>query len=323
MEKTEDIYVCPSCKGQLSLTEESLSCSCCGRKYGRSRGAWDLRTIFTVPGTGWDAGELDLAYEKYDGGSGFKDRRMYAASEGIPIAADQYLEAEKELKIKNFIREAKPPHLLDLGCGTGWFSFEISECSPGSVICGIDISTYRTGLFQDQIDRAGRREKIFAAAANAENLPFKNGYFEVAVMDEVVEHLQDPAKTLAETMRVLKPGGCLILTTPSRPMARFWKTAAIIPTLLKRLIKNEPLRSKCYGSIYEKLLSSSELMELSSKAGFRIERWEKAIFLPHESYLQFIPPPLLGAMIPAARILGRIPFLKFLGLHHLILLRKK
>ena len=48
---------------------------------------------------------------------------------------------------------------------------------------------------------------------DAHHLPFQDGEFERILCTEVLEHLLDPAKAIAEMRRVLQPGGMLILTT--------------------------------------------------------------------------------------------------------------
>jgi len=49
--------------------------------------------------------------------------------------------------------------------------------------------------------------------ADAHNLPFKDGEFELVLCTEVLEHVLDPKKVISEISRVLKPGGRVILTT--------------------------------------------------------------------------------------------------------------
>ncbi|OGV41772.1 MAG: hypothetical protein A2X48_14260 [Lentisphaerae bacterium GWF2_49_21] len=304
----------------MSQAVDNLSCSGCGKHYARIKNVWNLRTVLSDPATSWDAEVFDQAYEKSDGG--FKDREMYASSFGIPQFADKYLESEKESRIKSFICERKPSYVLDLGCSSGWLSFEMSECSPSTVFYGIDISTYRVNLFQEQITARNCQQKMHAASANGENLPFRDDFFDIVVMDEVIEHLQEPGSTLREIKRVLKPDGYLIITTPSRFMTSFWKLAALVPTFLKRLFKGESLTRKKTIKPYENILPCSILKKLFEDAGFEIQKWDRVIFLPHESYLQHIPVPLLKIMLLKARLTGKIPFLKFLGLHHFILLGK-
>lgn len=48
-----------------------------------------------------------------------------------------------------------------------------------------------------------------------QRLPFADGSFDLVWCSEVIEHLQDPAFSLAELRRVTKPGGLLVLTTPN------------------------------------------------------------------------------------------------------------
>jgi len=198
----------------------------------------------------------------------------------------------------------------------------MSECSPETVIYGIDVSTYRTGLFRKEILSRKHQDKMATAAANGENLPFPDAFFEIVVMDEVIEHLLEPGKTLEEVMRVLKPGGYLLITTPSRFMTKFWKTAAVVPTFFKRLLRGEPLSRQSTDHLREQLFSCHKIRKLVEDSGFEPEKWKRVIFIPHESYLQFIPIFLLNIMISTARITGKIPFLGFLGLHHFIILNK-
>ncbi|MCA1725337.1 MAG: methyltransferase domain-containing protein, partial [Thermomicrobia bacterium] len=51
-------------------------------------------------------------------------------------------------------------------------------------------------------------------------LPFAAGTFDLIILREAIEHLRDGATTLAACLRVLRPGGCVALTTPNRWDAR-------------------------------------------------------------------------------------------------------
>ena len=50
--------------------------------------------------------------------------------------------------------------------------------------------------------------------ADGRALPFRDGAFDHATCWEVIEHLPDPARLFGEAARVLRPGGCLVLSTP-------------------------------------------------------------------------------------------------------------
>ena len=49
-----------------------------------------------------------------------------------------------------------------------------------------------------------------------EHLPFRDGSFDVVVLNEVIEHVQDDAATLREALRVIAPGGHVVIYAPNR-----------------------------------------------------------------------------------------------------------
>ncbi|MBN2386999.1 MAG: methyltransferase domain-containing protein [Anaerolineales bacterium] len=62
------------------------------------------------------------------------------------------------------------------------------------------------------------------ALASAEELPYRDGIFEVVIIKHVVEHLAHPERAIAELGRLLVPGGTLILSAPNlASVARPWK----------------------------------------------------------------------------------------------------
>ena len=60
------------------------------------------------------------------------------------------------------------------------------------------------------------------AQADCYQLPFQSEEFDVAVLADVIEHLEEPEAALAEAARVLKPKGVLIVTTPKWRPDRVW-----------------------------------------------------------------------------------------------------
>jgi SAM-dependent methyltransferase len=61
----------------------------------------------------------------------------------------------------------------------------------------------------------GRGVKVFKADLNSDPLPFKDGFFDAVLMEEVIEHLVNPDNAIREAFRVLKAGGLLLLSTPN------------------------------------------------------------------------------------------------------------
>ena len=110
--------------------------------------------------------------------------------------------------------------MLDVGCGTGRFAAALHE--RGSRVWGVDPSP--------EMVAAAKSRGVNAKVAQAERLPFKEGWFERAVMWLVV-HLVDRPRAFAELWRVLDPEGRLAVATfdPSH-FDRFWLNA-IFPSL--------------------------------------------------------------------------------------------
>lgn len=110
--------------------------------------------------------------------------------------------------------------VLDVGCGTGRLAQALDEA--GSRVWGIDAAP-------EMVARAKERG-INAKVARAEQLPFKEGWFERAVLWLIV-HLLDRPPAFAELRRVLGPGGRVAVATfdPSH-FDRFWLNE-IFPSL--------------------------------------------------------------------------------------------
>jgi ubiquinone/menaquinone biosynthesis C-methylase UbiE len=95
--------------------------------------------------------------------------------------------------------------LLDVGCGTGRLALALAE--RGAKVWGVDPSPEMIAEAQSV---TGRR--VGLKVGEAESLPFKDGWFERAVLRLVV-HLIDRARAFPELVRVLAPGGRAVVAT--------------------------------------------------------------------------------------------------------------
>lgn len=118
----------------------------------------------------------------------------------------------------NHVRSRLPAdctRLLDIGCGPGTFIGALPDT----------IDATGTDLASAQIDYANARygsstHRFLSVGAGP--LPFDAGSFDAVTLIELVEHLERSVTEalLAEALRVLRPGGKLLLTTPN--YAGFW-----------------------------------------------------------------------------------------------------
>ena len=93
--------------------------------------------------------------------------------------------------------------MLDIGCGTGRFLAQLAEIAKG---WGVDASPEMLEVARTRVGGAGLK------LGSAEELPFKDGWFERATM-WLVAHLVDRPRAFAEAARVLGPGGHFAVAT--------------------------------------------------------------------------------------------------------------
>ncbi|PIS12405.1 class I SAM-dependent methyltransferase [candidate division WWE3 bacterium CG09_land_8_20_14_0_10_47_33] len=111
--------------------------------------------------------------------------------------------------------------ILDVGCGIGTYLQAFKRFSGD--LYGVEIDPQRAKeatlrLRSTPKDGQAGQEKIspHILVAPAEKLPFRAGMFDVVFSHEVLEHVEDDRKAVEETVRVLKPGGRLVIFAPNR-----------------------------------------------------------------------------------------------------------
>jgi len=107
------------------------------------------------------------------------------------------------------------PEILDLGCGTGWFTARLAEATSGRVT-GIDLS--ETAIASARRSHPG----VEFRAANILEIPLPAGHYDVVISQEVLPHVEDPPGYLDLIARILKPSGYLIITSANRFVMERW-----------------------------------------------------------------------------------------------------
>lgn len=100
--------------------------------------------------------------------------------------------------------------LLDAGCGSGR---TLDQLSPFGSVAGVDLSPVA-------VEAARSRGYDDVHVAPVEQLPFEDAAFDVVTCLDVIEHTDDDRVSLAELLRVTRPGGHLVVTVPAYP--RLW-----------------------------------------------------------------------------------------------------
>ena len=98
--------------------------------------------------------------------------------------------------------------ILDVGVGTG---LSLSDYSRNVKLCGVDISEPMLRKAQSRVRALGLANVETLAVMDAKNLAFADSSFDAVVAQYVITAVPDPEATLDDFIRVLKPGGELIL----------------------------------------------------------------------------------------------------------------
>jgi malonyl-CoA O-methyltransferase len=126
------------------------------------------------------------------------------------LAAKVQQEIGKRLLERLHYLKIKPQRILDLGCGPGFFSYELAKIYPKAQIVSIDLATQM--LVQAQKKQTWRR-KWSLVAADMQFLPFTNGVFDLIFANQVI-HWGGPLSLIfRELNRVMKVNACLMFTT--------------------------------------------------------------------------------------------------------------
>lgn len=157
-----------------------------------------------------------------------------------------------------FIKNRKNLKILDAGCGAG---STIKILERYGKVTGIDIN--------ENMVKFCRKNKIDVINANVTRLPFKDDSFDLVVILEVLEHLKEEKKALAEIYRVLKFDGLILISVPAFPL--LWGNQDI-------------------AALHKRRYSKIELIEKVQDVGFSV------IKTSYMNFLLFLPISLFRLM---------------------------
>ena len=222
-----------------------------------------------------------------------KDVRSYFESDAMvvssPLTVFGRLTAYGHDFLERHASYLNSRQVLDAGAGLGVLSQEMAHRYNAFVVA-IDYAQWVAG-----IDRAAH-----PVQADLMRLPLPDRAFDTVICMEVLEHTLSPDQVLAELWRVLRPGGVLILSTPS-----YMNMAGVLKIVLEACGVYERDTFAPFDSwkpkVLERCLTALGVRHMLCQQGFRIIRVEGA--------------ELFDAMFPFAnRIRGLFTSERFLRL---------
>ncbi|MBI4572083.1 MAG: methyltransferase domain-containing protein [candidate division NC10 bacterium] len=206
-----DLLVCPDCRAPLGEAGATLTCSQCGRQFAVADGVPELLPAELAAGTppdpAWQtwAGALDRLLEWR--------RRTWNGGETSQMYQRVVRGVQAEFVAHCQLARARGT-LLDVGCGSADIT---AALGPECRYVGVDPLPLPSPGGPPMVRGVGER------------LPFREAAFDLVLTLETLDHCQSPPGTLAEILRVLKPGGALCVeqyvTAPGwrERLGRWWR----------------------------------------------------------------------------------------------------
>lgn len=192
------------------------------------------------------------------------DYQYRALHSGHPM--QRFWHRGKLLMIDELIRPHLRPgsRLLEIGCGAG--NLLLQATVAGSYPVALDLSmqalTFVRARLEESISGVEAPMGYVCTQAISESLPLADNTFDCVLLSEVIEHLEKPQMSMREAVRVLCPGGRLLITTPN--YRSFWP-------LMEWTIDRLNMAPKMAGEQHISRFHLSSLKKLLVEAGLTIE----------------------------------------------------
>jgi 2-polyprenyl-3-methyl-5-hydroxy-6-metoxy-1,4-benzoquinol methylase len=149
-------------------------------------------------------------------------------------------------------------HVLDVGCAEGAFSAAVKERTRAEV-WGIEYNPEAGERARQVIDR------VLVGDANEKIAELPDGYFDAIICNDVLEHLIDPAATLQQLRRKLKPGGVVVASIPN---IRF--LPALSQIVFRRDFPQED--SGIFDRTHLRFFTRKAIVRMFEGSGFTVQR---------------------------------------------------
>lgn len=161
-----------------------------------------------------------------DSGAGKKAQvaEMFDQIAGRYDAMNRFLSARTDIgwrkKAIRRLKKDQPRHILDVATGTADMALMAYKMLKPDRITGIDISTGMLDLGRKKVEKEGLTSKIELLTGDSETINFAENTFDAVMVAFGVRNFENLENGLAEMLRVLKPGGRLVVLEFSKPRQR-------------------------------------------------------------------------------------------------------
>ena len=177
-------------------------------------------------------------------------------------------------KATKYLKKSETGMFLDVATGTGDFAFEILNQKIANKVVGLDFSVEMLNIGQIKSEKRNFDKKFVPVVADAHELPFSDNSFESITIGFGVRNFVDLSKALEELLRVLVPGGNLVILEIVKPEGKIM--SRLFPLYFEKITPR-------IGSIFagdreaytylpqsvSNFLTSTQLAVLMTKKGFK------------------------------------------------------
>ncbi len=177
------------------------------------------------------------------------------------------------------LKALQPQYILDVATGTGDVALLAEKMLHPVKITGIDISEGMLDIGRKKVQKLGLQNKIELLQGDSETISFADDSFDAITVAFGVRNFQNLEKGLTEMLRVLKPGGKLVVLEFSRPKQFIFKTIynlymkTIAPGFGKLIAKNKDAYQYLNDSV-QRFPEGTDFIEILNKTGYKLTNYK-------------------------------------------------
>jgi len=181
------------------------------------------------------------------------------------------------------LKALQPQYILDVATGTGDVAILAEKMMRPVKITGIDISEGMLDIGRKKVQKLGLQNKIELLQGDSETISFADDSFDAITVAFGVRNFQNLEKGLTEMLRVLKPGGKLVVLEFSRPKQLIFKTIynlymkTIAPGFGKLIAKNKDAYQYLNDSV-QRFPEGKDFIGILNKTGYKLTDYKTLTF---------------------------------------------